>query len=98
MIEYHDGRLEPGVAEPRRPLRAREQPFEVPIAFRADRTVVGAQQIRVVDDVRRVRWIRIPGPLQIPQTAAASVVPAVIGRGLKRLAQMIWSEERRSTW
>ena len=74
MIERYDSGLEARLSHRLQPVLAREQPFDVAIVHGANGAVALAQQVRVVDRVRRVGRIGIPAPLQVAQRAAVAVV------------------------
>src|SRR6185503_11200402 len=96
MIEWNDLRPEAGFRQDPQPVAAGEQALDVAVPLYPRRAVAIAQQIRVVDRVGGVGGIRIPGPFQVAQPAAAEIVPAVIGRGAEVLAHVIGREQRRA--
>ena len=62
---------------------------QVPVVNDAYGSVRVPQGVDVIHDRRRVRRIRIPGPLEIPHAARVSVVTTALGAGLEGLLQRV---------
>jgi hypothetical protein len=97
MVEWHATRLESGLGQPSEPVAPREEALDVTIVLDADRPIALAQQIGIVDEVCPVGRVWIPGPFQIAQSSLPAIVTAVIGRRMKRLADVIGREESGTT-
>src|SRR5262245_45913233 len=79
VVEGNARGLESGLGEQAEPVRASEEPLDVPVELHAGRPDSLAEQVSVVDDIGRVFRVRVPRPLEIPQAPVRPVVPAVVG-------------------
>ena len=75
----------------------REYPLHVWTVDHPGSTPPITKQTRVVDDIHGVRRVRIPGPFEIPERTARTLVATVINPVTIRLAYVIGREQRGTT-
>jgi hypothetical protein len=93
VLQRYVPRLKPYVRQQFQPLVAAKKTLNMAVVLDARLAVALSQQVRVIDNVGAVGWVRIPGPFQVAQSALISIATTVIGAGSEVLPDMIRSEE-----